>query len=196
MTKWRFLLSLLPVLFLTACRTAQVRLDTAAPYQAELARLQSVKSVQPGSDEERQAIERVKGFFATMTADSVREGTSKVYAPDAYLNDTLTTLRGSARIESYFLETVKQSESVTVVFEDVARSGDNYYFRWVMDTRLKKLRKGKTIRTIGITHMRFDGQGRVVLHQDFWDSASGLYEHVPGLGGMMRWVRAKIEATP
>lgn len=178
--------------FITGCKTAPVQLDTAAPYRQELTRIKALPTVKQGSAEEKAAIERVKNFLATMTEESVRQGTRKVYATDAYLNDTLTTKRGAEAIETYFLATAQNAESITVVFEDVAESNGDYYFRWVMDTRLKKLRKGETIRTIGITHIRFNEQGQVVLHQDFWDSASEVYEHVPGVGRMIRWIKAKF----
>ena len=81
---------------------------------------------------------------------------------------------------------------MTVIFDDVAVSGRNYYFRWTMDTRMKNLAHGKTVRTIGITMVRFDSEGRVILHQDFWDSAQGVWEHVPVMGGVIRWIRTKI----
>jgi limonene-1,2-epoxide hydrolase len=177
---------------LVGCKTAPVQLDTAAPYRQELARLKQQPTVKKGGVEEKAAIERVKGFLATMNEETVRQGTKTVYAADAYLNDTLTTKHGAAAIEAYFLETTKNAESITVVFEDVVESNGDYYFRWVMDTRLKKLRKGETIRTIGITHIRFNADGLVVLHQDYWDSAAGVYEHIPALGGMIRWVKAKF----
>lgn len=185
-------LLLLPVLWLTGCRTTPPVLDTARPFEEALAARTNVLGVAKGSDVERAAVQRVKDFFATMTEASVRQQTRQVYAPEAYLNDTLKSLHGAAAIEDYFLGTVRQAESVTVRFEDVAESGGNYYFRWVMDTRLKKLRPGETIRTIGITLMRFDAQGRAVLHQDFWDSTAGVYEHVPVLGTAIRGIKAKF----
>jgi hypothetical protein len=40
-----------------------------------------------------------------------------------------------------------------------------------------------------MSRVRFDAGGRVVLHQDYWDSASGLFEHVPVLGGLIRAVK-------
>ncbi len=188
--RFEFLL-LLPLL-LAGCRTTPPVLDTAKPFHDALATRAGTLGVGKGSETERAAVQRVKDFFATMTEASVRQQTRQVYAPEAYLNDTLKSLTGAATIEAYFLTTVQQAESVTVKFEDVAESGGNYYFRWVMDTRLKKLRAGETIRTIGITLIRFDAQGRVVLHQDFWDSTAGVYEHVPVLGTAIRGIKAKF----
>ena len=183
---------LLIPLLLAACRTTPVVLDTAQPFHDALAARTNVLGVVKGSDAERAAVARVKEFFAVMDEESVRRLTRQVYAPEAYLNDTLKSLTGAAAIEDYFLATVRNAESVTVRFEEVAEAGGNYYFRWVMDTRLKKLRAGEPIRTIGITLVRFDAHGRVVLHQDFWDSTAGVFEHVPGIGTAIRGIKAKF----
>jgi limonene-1,2-epoxide hydrolase len=188
----RFLLLLLVPLALAACRTTPVVLDTAAPYREALAAISSRPTVAKGSEAERAAIARVKDFLSVMSAETVRATTRQVYADDAYLNDTLKTVRGNGAIEAYFLATAEGAESITVQFDDVAESGGNYYLRWVMDTRLKRLRKGETIRTIGVTHIRFSADGRVALHQDFWDSTAGVFEHVPAVGTMIRGIKAKF----
>ncbi|MGC1478910.1 MAG: nuclear transport factor 2 family protein, partial [Chthoniobacterales bacterium] len=114
------------------------------------------------------------------------------YAPDAFFNDTLKTVRGNEALEEYFLETAKNAKKVQATVQDVAVSGDNYYLRWVMDVEFAKFKKGQTIRTIGITHLRFDDQGRITLHQDFWDPAAGLYEHIPVLGGAIRAIQSRF----
>jgi hypothetical protein len=32
----------------------------------------------------------------------------------------------------------------------------------------------------------------VVLHQDYWDSAAGLFEHVPVVGRLIRTVKSRL----
>jgi hypothetical protein len=46
----------------------------------------------------------------------------------------------------------------------------------------------------GVTHFRFDEAGRVLLHKDFWDAGTGLHEYVPGVGALVRRVRAAAES--
>lgn len=41
-------------------------------------------------------------------------------------------------------------------------------------------------------HVRFDAAGQVVLHQDFWDSAGGLFKQVPALGWMLRRAKSSL----
>ena len=145
-----------------------------------------------GSTAEKEAIARFESFLGHLDEKTAREQTERVYGPDAFLNDTLKTIHGSPAIRDYFIKTAQGLENMTVTFDDVAVSGQNYYFRWTMDTRMKHLARGKNVRTIGVTMVRFDSQGRVILHQDFWDSAQGVWDHVPGVGAAIRWIQSKI----
>ena len=154
------------------CRTVPKQTDFSAEHAAALAAIASLPNVAPGSDAERDGIARVKRFLGEMTPERVRTDTTNVYAPDAFLNDTLKTLRGTDAIRKYFEATMEAAESVTATFDDVT--------------------KGETIRTIGISQIRFDDRGRVLLHQDYWDSTAGLFQQVPVLGRGIRAIKARL----
>lgn len=194
--KWVFLICL-DGLFLfigLGCSGVPRVTDSAAALRAIRAEMEARPTVAVGSPAERQGIERLKLFLSRIDAESVRNNTLSVYAPDAYLNDTLVSRRGSSNIQSYFLATVEAAETITANIEDVTRSADGFYYvRWTMDVRMKKVAAGETIRTLGITLVRFDDQGRVLIHQDYWDSAAGLWDHVPGLGRGIRWIKGRLE---
>jgi hypothetical protein len=166
--------------------------DPVGDFQQALQATASVQGPPKGSAEEKTAISRFENFLAHLDEKTARDETEKVYAPDAFLNDTLKTLHGSPAIRDYFMKTAQGLDSMTVVFDDVAVSGNNYYFRWTMETQMKHLAKGQTIRTIGVTMVRFDPEGRVLLHQDFWDSAQGVWDHVPVLGSVIRWIQSRL----
>ena len=150
----------------------------------------------PGADlqgaREKSAITAFQAFLSNFTKENVTANARKVYARDAWLNDTLKTLQGSSEIEEYFLGSVENTDEIKVEFTDVARSGNDYYFRWVMDVKFKKFHRGKVVRTIGMTHVRFNADGQVILHQDYWDSAQGLFEHVPVIGGGIRFIKSRL----
>ncbi len=140
--------------------------------------------------DEALAIDRFRKFFAGVTAESVSSNLEATYASDASFNDTLKTLHGREEIKAYFLRMAAHTDFVKAVVVDSAHSGRNYYVRWVMDVRFKGSKK--TIRTIGMTHLMFDRDGRIVMHQDYWDSAAGFFEHVPVIGASIRWVKSLL----
>jgi ketosteroid isomerase-like protein len=133
---------------------------------------------------------KFRTFFEKVTAESVRQNAPELYAEDVWFNDTLKTLRGRAAVEAYFLKTLDHVDSFNAVVDDTAVSGADVYVRWTMEVRFKGAKE--PVRTIGMTLLRFDRDGRVVLHQDFWDPAAGFYVHLPGVGGLLRWIKSKI----
>ena len=64
--------------------------------------------------------------------------------------------------------------------------------RWKMQTQSKVWWKTLTIDSFGMTHLRFNEQGQIVLHQDYWDAAGGFYEHLPLLGSSIRSIRSNL----
>lgn len=163
--------------------------DAVRRYREALARTRDAASLEHGSAREAEALDRFRALLSDISVDNIRAHALDVYAADAVLDDTLQTIRGAEAIRDYFVETAKKVRSCTVDFEDLAVSGDDYYFRWTMHIRFKGLGGGETQSSIGVSQIRFDADGKVILHQDFWDSNRGFFEHVPVLGALIRGIK-------
>lgn len=179
---------------LSGCGTPPTPLPALnASYERALARTAPLAvTLVPGSDLERRAFDSVQRYFAGMTAASVRDQTASVYAPEAYLNDTLVGIDGSGSIEAYFGHTIGRARLLTVEFLERAPAGTDWYVRWRMTVAADGLNSGQPVVTYGVTQFRFDNQGRVLIHKDFWDAGSGLYEQLPLLGRLIGWVRGAV----
>ncbi len=145
-----------------------------------------------GSPAEEKGLKNFRNFMETMTVEKVKADTRLVYAPDAHLNDTLKALQGVEAIEAYFLKTAANCDETKVEFLDVAESKGDYYYRWIMTIRLKGDKPEEAFVSKGMSQVRFDSEGRVILQQDFWDSSGAIYEHVPVLGWGIRQVRSRF----
>jgi hypothetical protein len=76
-----------------------------------------------------------------------------------------------------------------VVLDAVAQ-GDQCFLTWDFLFEAPRLGPGTT--TIhGGSHLRFGPDGRLVLHRDYWDAAEELYEKLPGVGVLMRWLKRR-----
>jgi hypothetical protein len=51
------------------------------------------------------------------------------------------------------------------------------------------LNDGAPLVSYGVSQFRFDQEGKVLLHRDFWDAGTGLYEYLPGIGGLVARAR-------
>ncbi len=148
--------------------------------------------LEPGSNAERQAIEGFQKLLSDFKAPDFRQRIREVYAEDVFFNDTLKTVRGVDEVEEYLLASADAIDAGIVEFLDVVNNEGDYYFRWQMTLRFKRLARGEEKTSIGMSHIRFNADGKVVLHQDFWDSTSGLFEHMPILGAVLRRVKKRL----
>lgn len=146
----------------------------------------------PGSAAQREAVARFAAFFGDLNAERVKSGIRSVYAPDVWFNDTLKSLRGVDAVEAYLVDTSRNVESCKVDIDEVVPSPSGVYVRWRMHIRFKKFRRGETQSSIGVTLLRFDKEGRVAYHQDYWDSGANLFEKVPVLGAGIRAVKRRL----
>lgn len=164
-----------------------------ASYERALADSASL-AVTLDSESGQRAFGNLQRYFDGMTAESVREQTATVYAPTGYLNDTLVGIQGVNTIEAYFRNTAEKAELLKVEFLDRAPLGIDWYARWRMTVAVDGLNGGEPVITYGVSQFRFDADGRVLLHKDFWDSGTGLYEQLPVLGPIVGRVRAAVES--
>jgi len=189
----RFFVLLFPVaaaFFLSACATKlSAPMNPVEAYQQAKAKLPGTE-FRPGSPEEKAPIDRFARFFGNLTEENAAALTRETYAEPLFFYDTLKVIESVPELEHYFVETARNTESVQARIEDVARSGSDYYVRWTMDIQMKKFRRGQTLRSVGMTHLRFNPEGKIILHHDYWDSTSGFFEHVPGLGLVIRRIKA------
>ena len=76
---------------------------------------------------------------------------------------------------------------------DTARSGPDHYIRWEMIFSAPKLSGGSPIHSVGMSQVRFDAQGKVAFHQDFWDSGKNIYGKIPIVGGLIHTIRNRMK---
>lgn len=146
----------------------------------------------PGAQVRAAGIARWQALLSDFSTENIRGKVSDVYADEIFFNDTLKTIRSAQALEEYLLETAEMLQYGRVSYEDVAESGADTYVRWRMVYRSKKISRKQDIVTIGMSHLRFDEHGKVILHQDFWDSTRGVFEHVPLIGAGIRAVKKRL----
>ncbi|HNQ01331.1 MAG TPA: nuclear transport factor 2 family protein [Syntrophales bacterium] len=165
---------------------------TLENYFRELAATDPAKTdlVKPGSAEEKAGIEAFKQYYKVFAADVIRRDTKKLYAKDAFFKDGYKEVKGVEAIETYFLATAEAIVSCTFDITDVSVRDGNYYFRWVMNLTIKRDRDNP-MEQIGMSHVRFAPDGKVVFHADYWDT-SIVFERAPVIGSIIRWAKEQF----
>lgn len=136
-------------------------------------------------------VARVERFFTTLTRASVKD-VRALYAADARFKDPFNDVQGVDRIEHLFVHMFEQVDDPRFEIEDRVVEGDQAFLTWLFHFRRKGSPAAMTIR--GGTHLRFDPAGNVALHRDYWDAAEELYEKLPVIGALMRWLKRRAAA--
>lgn len=130
----------------------------------------------------------IERFESLAEADVARLG--ELYAPDAAFKDPFNEVRGSAAIEAVFRHMFVALESPRFVVHDAIVQGDQCFLRWDFLFRMRRFRRDEQC-VRGSSHLRLGADGRITEHRDYWDVAEELYEKLPLLGALMRWLKRR-----
>ena len=162
-----------------------------------LEKLKEIRARHPappaGSDAESQALARFAQFFSSFAPDRVDRLVPQTYAADVYFNDTLKAIEGREALSHYLRESAEAVDECRVEIHETTRTANGEHLvRWSMMIRFKKFRRGVDTWTVGMSHLRFDAEGRVVYHQDYWNAADGLFQHIPVLGTLINAIKRRL----
>ena len=143
-----------------------------------------------------QRLDELIAWFETLSPDNLHR-VGELYAAGAEFKDPFNEVRGPAAIENIFRHMfVQVAEPRFVVTSRFAGSppegGAMLLWEFHFGIRAPLPRRAMVAR--GATHLRFDGEGRVTLHRDYWDAAEELYAKLPLLGCLMRGLQRMARA--
>ena len=139
-------------------------------------------------------IKRFVDFLANLGGPNTGENAALLYAEDLHFSDALMVTRDKETVVDHFTRLGNAGTRVDVEIHQTLQSDKDVYLIWSMQAYFTPIRKEVTSDTLGVTHVRFDKTGRVILHQDFWDSGLGFYSHIPVLGAGVRAVGRRFAA--
>lgn len=139
------------------------------------------------------ALDALVRFFETLTVENLCRFPD-FYAEGAYFKDPFNEVRGIDAIRRIFHHMFRQLEAPRFLVTERVVDACGAMLVWELHygTRTEAEPAGQLIR--GVSHLRFDPDGKVVYHRDYWDTAEELYERLPGLGLMMRALKRFLRA--
>ena len=146
----------------------------------------------PGSLQETEMLQGVKDLFSNYTHESLEANTGRVYAETIYFRDAFRLITTSAELREYMLHGLAPLEGAEFIFTDLARSGGDFYLSWIMRLDFKKTPTGTWEESIGMTRLRFNSQGQVIFHQDYWDPTDIVYRRIPVARGLISFVKKRL----
>ncbi len=138
------------------------------------------------------ALDTLVRFYETLSADTVAR-LADHYAAEARFKDPFNDVQGIEAITRIFRHMFVQVAEPRFVVTARFTGEDGAMLLWEFHFRTRGP-LGQALCARGATHLRFDAQGRVILHRDYWDAAEELYAKLPGLGCLMRGLQRMARA--
>ena len=144
----------------------------------------------PDSPSMEEAVTRVVAFFEQLAPASVAD-LGRIYAPDARCKDPFNEVRGVQPIQHIFAHMFEALDQPRFVVTGRVVQGQQCFLTWDFLFAFNNFHRGEPQTVRGASHLVLDAQGLIVLHRDYWDAAEELYEKLPVLGTLMRWLRRR-----
>ncbi len=136
------------------------------------------------------AVERVVRFYESISPGDVGR-IGELYSDDAYFKDPFNEVRGVPAIARIFEHMFGQVDSPRFTVRERVVQGDAAFLVWDFDFAFRRPLPPGPRRIRGCSHLKLDADGRVTFHRDYWDAAEELYEQLPAIGALMRWMRRR-----
>lgn len=137
-------------------------------------------------------LENFRESFADLTRGDLGERIEALYAEELYFNDTIHTFHNRDELRDYMIKTGRGLDESMVKIDQVIRDDMDVFVRWTMEFKTRVAGKKVHSQSIGMTQLRFNEEGQIVLHQDFWDSGNALFAHLPIVGFAVRSARNQM----
>ncbi len=138
----------------------------------------------------RARVDSMVAFFETLSPESLGQ-LGSFYTTDAYFKDPFNEVRGLASVRAIFEHMYVALDQPRFVVTGRIVDGPQCFLTWNFEFRFKRF-DITTVQTMrGGSHLKFTANGLIDYHRDYWDAAEELYEKLPWVGSLMRWLKKR-----
>jgi steroid Delta-isomerase len=130
-------------------------------------------------------------FFENLAPDSLPT-IDNYYTEDTYFRDPFNEFNSCSKLEAVFADMFHRLNNPKFTVTQIIAQENQCVLIWDFDFAIKSYQPNKSKRIHGSSHIRFAADGRANYHRDYWDAAGELYEQLPVVGAMMRWLKKRM----
>lgn len=143
--------------------------------------------------ESRAAVAHISAYFEALSPQSLADiGT--LYAPNARFKDPFNEVHGVPAIRGIFEHMFHNLHQPRFVVTQQVVDGAQAFLVWEFRFRFKRFDTTTEQVIRGGSHLVLAPDGRISDHRDYWDAAEELYEKLPVVGGLMRWLKRRANS--
>lgn len=135
------------------------------------------------------AVDRIVARFESLSLQDLPR-LAEIYTPDAHFKDPFNEVQGVAAIQAIFAHMFESLDGPRFVIRERIVQGGQCFLSWDFVFRMKRFSTDEQV-IRGGSHLMLAADGRIAVHRDYWDAAEELYEKLPVLGALMRWLKRR-----
>ena len=139
----------------------------------------------------RASVDSMVAFFETLSLDSLSR-LGDFYTPHVWFKDPFNEVRGLAEVRAIFEHMYVALDQPRFVVTDRIVDGQQCFLTWNFEFHFKRFDTAILQTVRGSSHLKFTADGRVDYHRDYWDAAEELYEKLPWVSPVMRWLKKRV----
>ena len=136
-------------------------------------------------------VQKFIDFYQQLDRNNL-ERLPEIYHPDIRFTDPLHHIQGLSELQDYF---AGMYDGVLHIEFEILRQtaeGEQACVEWCMHYQHQKLKQGQTIHVQGMSWLHFDDGQKIINHRDYFDAGQMLYEHLPVIGRVIRYLKRRI----
>ena len=123
-------------------------------------------------------------FFETVHLESIADF-PHYYSEDVYFKDPFNEVRGVPAIQRIFTHMFQQVAEPRFTITEQIVDGNSAMLVWEFHYRVAIFGREQKQMIRGASHLKFDAEGKVFWHRDYWDAAEELYARLPVVSLLM-----------
>ncbi|ODC04586.1 hypothetical protein BFW38_14665 [Terasakiispira papahanaumokuakeensis] len=115
----------------------------------------------------------------------------QIYHAEITFTDPFHRIEGLTALISYFDELYAEVKAIDFDFSEADICGSRVWAQWCMTLVHPKLNRGRPVQVEGCSRLDW-ADDKVIQHQDFFDAGAMLYEQLPWVGALIRYIRQRM----
>lgn len=150
---------------------------------------QSLQKKTPQGDTYPAWLNEFMSVYQTLSIDNL-DLLESIYAQDITFIDPIHQIQGFDNLRQYFQGLYQNLSCCHFQIDNVISQSNQAAIYWQMTYQHPKLNKGQLVCVYGSSHLKAES-GKVIYHRDFLDLGAMLYEQLPLLGKIIRWIKTR-----
>ena len=136
-------------------------------------------------------LQGIYAFYASFDMAAVAK-LRDIYSDDIEFVDPVKGLRGVDALQHYFRALLTNVSYCRFDITHTIVQQQHVSLTWTMYFAHPKLARGSELTLDGTSQMRLV-DNKIVFQRDYYDMGAMLYEHLPLMGKLIRWLKARLD---